>query len=68
MIELAPDRDGRISLETLEAALNDQTILVSMMLVNNEVGTIQPVAEAARLVHRRCPNALFHTDAVQAFC
>ena len=68
VIELAPDRDGRISLETLEAALNDQTILVSMMLVNNEVGTIQPVAEAARLVHRRCPNALFHTDAVQAFC
>ena len=53
VIELAPDRDGRISLETLEAALNDQTILVSMMLVNNEVGTIQPVAEAARLVHQR---------------
>ncbi len=61
------DREGRVSLEALEDALDDRTILVSLMLVNNEVGTVQPVAQAARLVHARCPQARFHTDAVQAF-
>jgi cysteine desulfurase len=49
----------------LAAALDDRTILVSLMAANNEVGTIHPVAELARLVHARC-GALFHTDAVQA--
>jgi cysteine desulfurase len=67
VVELDCDRDGRVSLDALRAALTDQTILVSMMLVNNEVGTIQPVREAAALVHRQCPNALVHSDAVQAF-
>jgi len=67
VVELLCSSDGRISLEMLADALNDRTILVSMMLVNNEVGTIQPVREAAKLVHARCPQARFHTDAVQAF-
>ncbi|MGH2767795.1 MAG: cysteine desulfurase family protein [Acidimicrobiales bacterium] len=61
---LPVDRDGLVDLAALEAALNRETVLVSMMLVNNEVGTIQPVAEAVRIVRGRS-RALFHTDAVQ---
>lgn len=56
--------DGVVDLGALESALSPETVLVSIMLVNNEVGTIQPVAEAARLVHERS-RALMHTDAVQ---
>jgi cysteine desulfurase len=56
--------DGVVDLEALESALSPETILVSIMLVNNEVGTIQPVDEAVRLV-REHSRALVHTDAVQ---
>lgn len=59
--------DGRIDLDALDAALDSQVGLVSLMLVNNEVGTIQPLAEAAALVAERSPQAVVHTDAVQAF-
>ncbi|MBD3335235.1 MAG: aminotransferase class V-fold PLP-dependent enzyme [Candidatus Eisenbacteria bacterium] len=58
------NRDGRIDPARLRAALDDETILVSIMLANNEVGTIQPVKELARIAHEH--GALFHTDAVQA--
>jgi cysteine desulfurase len=61
---LAPTRDGIVTSEALAAALTDRTAIVSVMLANNEVGTIQPVAELAALAHAR--GALFHTDAVQA--
>jgi cysteine desulfurase len=54
---------GIVNPKALEAALTDQTALVSVMHANNEIGTIQPIAELARLVHER--GALFHTDAVQ---
>ena len=64
---LRPDRTGHISLDELNAALRPDTVLVSMMLVNNEVGTIQPVAEAARAIRAAHSPALLHTDAVQAF-
>ena len=64
---LKPDRTGRVPLETLEAALCPDTAVVSMMLVNNELGTRQPVEEAVRLVKAYAPDILFHTDAVQAF-
>lgn len=64
---LPVDGRGRISLEELEKAICEDTILVSMMYVNNEVGTIEPVAEAVRLVKSRNPKILFHTDAVQAY-
>jgi cysteine desulfurase len=47
-------------------AVDEQTVLVSVMLVNNEVGTVQPLAEVARVVRERAPRALLHTDAVQA--
>ena len=64
---LQPDGLGNISLEDLKAALRKDTILVSVMMVNNEVGSVQPIAQMARLTHRLCPDALFHTDAVQGF-
>ena len=64
---LAPDREGRITVDALEAALRKDTILVSVMLVNNEVGSVQPISAMTKLTHRLAPNALFHTDAVQGF-
>lgn len=64
---LPPNRDGTVSLSDLEAALRPETALVSMMLVNNEVGTVLPVREAAALVKRYDRRILFHTDAVQGF-
>lgn len=64
---LHPDATGHIRLEALEEALRPDTVLVSMMLVNNETGFIQPVADAARLLKRKKSNALLHCDAVQGF-
>ena len=64
---LRPDREGNISLEELEAALRPDTVLVSMMLVNNELGTLLPVAEAAQSIRDAGSPALLHCDAVQAF-
>ena len=59
--------DGRIDLAALDAALDGQVGVLSLMLVNNEVGTIQPLADAAAVVSERAPGAVVHTDAVQAF-
>lgn len=67
VITLKPQKNGVISLLELENALNDKTVLVSIMLVNNETGAIQPVKQAAELTHRLAKNAFFHCDAVQAF-
>ena len=64
---LTPDHTGHIPVEAVEAALREDTVLVSMMLVNNETGAIQPVAEVSRLLKRRKSAALLHTDAVQGF-
>ncbi len=64
---LRPDRSGHIDIAGLEAALRPDTVLVSMMLVNNELGTILPVREAAQAIRRACSPALLHTDAVQGF-
>lgn len=64
---LQPDALGRISVEDLQAALGKDTILVSIMMVNNESGAVMPIERMAKLTHRLCPNALFHTDAVQGF-
>ena len=61
------DKNGIIKLDELEKTLDDSVCLVSIMLVNNEVGTIQPIAEASKLIKKLAPNALFHCDAVQAF-
>lgn len=67
IVEIPPEANGRISVDRLLDACNADTILVSMMLVNNEVGTLQPVAEAAKKLRAKAPNALLHTDAVQGF-
>lgn len=61
------DRDGTVRLDELEKLLEPDTAFVSVMLVNNEVGSIQPIAEISRLMKKICPEALLHTDAVQGF-
>ena len=64
---LHPDELGRITLADLKAALRKDTFLVSVMMVNNEVGSVMPIAQMAKLTHKLCPDAIFHTDAVQGF-
>ena len=64
---LPPTREGTVSPEDLKDALRPDTVLVSMMLVNNELGTVLPVREAAALVKSFDRRILFHTDAVQGF-
>ena len=61
------DSAGRVDAGELAAAVRDDTVLVSLMLANNEIGTVQDVAAAARAVRERNPRTLVHTDAVQAF-
>ena len=64
-ITLLPvDASGIVTPEALEAAMTDETALVSVMHANNEIGTVQPIADLARIAHAR--GALFHTDAVQS--
>lgn len=65
IVELPVDRYGRVDPADVEAAITDRTILVSVMLANNEVGTIQPIAEIGRRVHAH-RGVLFAVDAVQA--
>ena len=64
---LQPDKSGTVTLAALKEALRSDTILVSVMMVNNEVGSVMPIAQMAKLTHRVCPDAYFHTDAVQGF-
>ena len=64
---LSLDENGIISLEELEEAVTEQTILVSMMQVNNEIGAIEPVAEAAELIKKKNPDTLIHVDAIQSY-
>lgn len=64
---LPVDSKGKVKLEALKEALCPETILVSVMYVNNEVGTVQPVREATEIVKKYNPSILFHTDAVQGF-
>ena len=64
---LQPDSLGNISVDSLKAALRKDTILVSIMMVNNEVGSVMPIEKMAKLTHKACPDAIFHTDAVQGF-
>lgn len=64
---LQPDESGFVSAQRLEAALRPDTILVSVMMVNNETGAVMPISEMIRATRRKSPLALFHTDAVQGF-
>ena len=58
---------GELDIDALATTLDDSVSLVSVMLANNEIGTVQPLAEIAEIVRARAPHAVFHTDAVQAF-
>lgn len=61
------DRDGLISLEQLQESITPNTILVSIMYVNNEIGAVQPIQEAAKAIQEKNPGTLFHVDAIQAY-
>ena len=65
---LAPDSHGRVPAESFAAALRDDTVFASVMLVNNETGAINPVNEYSLEMKRRGSGAVLHTDAVQGFC
>ena len=64
---LPVDSYGRISLEDLEAAVREDTILVSVMYVNNEIGAVEPVEEISRCIKKKNPKTIFHVDAIQAY-
>ena len=64
---LPVDSRGVVKLDALEAVLRPDTILVSVMFVNNEVGAVMPVEEISRRIREKSPKALFHVDAIQAF-
>lgn len=64
---LPVDSRGVVKMDALKAVLREDTILVSVMYVNNEVGAVMSVEEIAALVHEKSPKALFHVDAIQAF-
>ena len=64
---LQPDETGTVTVDALKAALRKDTILVSIMMVNNEVGSVMPIERMAKITHKLCPDAIFHTDAVQGF-
>ena len=64
---LPVDEYGVVDIKSLEAAICEDTILVSMMYVNNELGSVQPIEEAAALIKAKDPSILFHVDAIQAY-
>ncbi len=67
VVQIGTDTEGIIDINQLEKELTNDTAMVSVMLVNNEIGSIQPIAEISKLVRKFSPNALIHCDAVQAF-
>lgn len=67
VVYLPVDKYGVLSLEALQEAVNEQTTLVSVMQVNNEIGTIEPIAEAAKMIRRKNPKTYIHVDAVQSY-
>ena len=68
VVFLAPDATGHITPEVLSEALTEDTVLLSCQLVNNEIGTVQPVEQLGKLLKAKAPKALFHIDAVQGLC
>ena len=65
---LAPDENGIITPLSVFEAVDEKTVLVSVMLVNNEIGAINPIKEICAAAKRKNPDVVFHTDAVQGFC
>lgn len=66
-IRLMPDKHGNISAADFAEAINDKTILVSAMYINNEIGSIMPIDKIKKIIEMKKAPALFHTDCVQAF-
>ena len=64
---LPVDSDGLVSVEDVKNALRPDTILVSVMQVNNEIGAVEPIAEIGEMLHREKPDVLFHVDAIQSY-
>ena len=64
---LSTDENGTVDLEELGSLVREDTILVSIMAVNNEIGTVQPIEEISKIIKRRNPNVIFHVDAVQGY-
>ena len=64
---LPVDRAGHIYLEELKNAIREDTIIVSTMYVNNEVGAVEPVEKIAKIVHEKNPDCLYHVDAIQGY-
>ena len=64
---LSVNADGVISLDELRDAVREDTVLVSIMMVNNEIGAVEPIEEAARVIKEKNPNTLFHVDGIQAY-
>ena len=64
---LPVDNEGKVSLDDLKDAIREDTILVSMMFVNNEIGTVEPIAEAGQIIKAINKDIVFHVDAVQAY-
>lgn len=67
VVRLPVDAAGSVKLSALEEALTPDTILVSVMYVNNEIGTVEPIEEIGARIKEKCPQAYFHVDAIQAF-
>lgn len=64
---LKVDKDGIIDLEQLKDAVDEETILVSIMMVNNEMGALEPIEEAVKIIKEKNPKTLIHVDAIQAY-
>ena len=64
---LSPDKDGVVPVSAFEQAVDSQTILVAVMAVNNEIGSIQSIERIGKIIKRKNPDAIFHCDAVQAY-
>jgi cysteine desulfurase len=67
IVRLPVNREGCVSLEDLEAVMTEDTILVSVMMVNNEIGAVEPVSEIGNFLRENYPDCYFHVDAIQAF-
>ena len=68
IVRLMPDANGQITPEQVLEAVDDKTVLVSIMAVNNEIGSILPIGAISRQLRRKYPQLLIHCDAVQAYC
>ncbi len=67
IVTIGTDKNGYVRLDALEEAINDDTILVSVMMVNNEIGTVQPIKEISDIIKKKKSDIIFHVDAIQAF-